>query len=138
LQPIELGVETVAGQELGMGSLFFQLPPLQHQDAIHIADGGETVGDDEGSAIPQQSLQSRLEEGLGAHIQASGSLIQDQDLGIPPHDPQEADELLLAAGKVTAPLPHRGGIALGQAANELVQVKLASNPLYLGQIPLLA
>ena len=55
-----------------MGALLDQLPPAQHKNAICRLNGGQAVGDDDGSALLQQSIQVTLPD----DINCEGCILQ--------------------------------------------------------------
>ena len=105
-----------------MGSAFDDLPILQHQHLVRVADGAEAMGDDEGGAPGHQLLQRRLNLTLGAGVHAAGGLVQDEDAGIGQHGPGDGEKLALALAQARAPLAQHGVITLGQSFDEIVGV----------------
>jgi len=78
---------------------------VQDDDAVHVADGGEAVGDDDRRAPAHQLAQRVLDQRLRLRIHAAGRFIEDQqDLRIEGDGPREGEQLLLADGKARAAL----------------------------------
>jgi hypothetical protein len=65
--------------EFLMRALGDQTPLVEYQDAIHLADGGEPVSDDEAGAVRHQFLQGELNQALTFGVQGAGGLVQEEE-----------------------------------------------------------
>ena len=93
-------------------------------DAARLADGGQAMGDDQGSAALCQGVEGLLDLGLGDGVQRRGGLVQDQDGRVFQENSRNGYPLLLAAGQEGAPLAHVGVEALGHGQDVLVDLRL--------------
>ncbi len=64
-----------------MGALLDNVAFVHHQDQISVADGGQTVGDNERGATLHQVVHGLLNQHFGAGIDRAGCFIKDQNLG---------------------------------------------------------
>ena len=54
-------VEAAAVQELGVGAVFDDCPLVEDKDAVHVEEGGESVGDDDGGFSLHQVRETLLD-----------------------------------------------------------------------------
>ena len=78
------------------------LPLLQYQNGLCVADGGEPVGDDEHRAALHQGVHALLDELLRAGIDGGGGLVQDQHRGICHGGAGDGQQLALSLAQVCA------------------------------------
>src|ERR1700742_4179313 len=52
---------------------------LEDEDAVHVPDGGEAVGDDEGGAVAHQAFEGFLDEVLAFGVEGAGGFVEDED-----------------------------------------------------------
>ena len=95
---------------------------LQHQDLVGVDHGREAVRDDQRGAAGGDALERFLERLLGAAVQGRSGLVEDEDRRVLQEHAGDGDALLLAAGELEAALADRGGVALGQAGDEVVDL----------------
>src|SRR6185437_6241796 len=111
---VEIGVVTVAGDELFMSAQFDYATAVKDGDAVGVAYGGDPVGDEDGGAALHDLAQvvQDLVFRLGVH--AGEGIVQDEDAGVADDGPGDGGALLLATGQSNATLSHRGGVLLGK------------------------
>src|SRR4051794_27208694 len=102
-----------------MRPLLGNLAVFQDDDLAGAADGGETVGDDDGGAAVEEALEAALDRFLGADVDVGGGLVEDEDAGLGEEGAGEGDELALAGRELDAALADFGVQALGEAGDEL-------------------
>ena len=89
-------VAPLSGDQLVMGSPLHDLPVLDDQDLVGLANGAQAVGDDKGGAPPDQLIQTFLNEDLALGIQIGGGFVQYQDSGIRQQRPGNGHSLPLS------------------------------------------
>src|SRR5436309_5757401 len=62
LQLVQFRVDAAAGQQLAVCPLLDDSPFVQDEDPVHVLNGGEPVGDDDGCPAAQHILQGLLDE----------------------------------------------------------------------------
>ena len=75
----ELRIEAALVEQLVMRALLDDATVLKHVDAVGIADGAETVGDDEAGAVRHEVLQRLLNLAFGFGVHAGGGFIKEED-----------------------------------------------------------
>ena len=94
------------------------LPLVQDDDLVAVADGAQPVGDDQaGAAPPAQVVVDAL---LGRGIQGAGRLVQHQDAGGQRQRPGDLQPLALPAAEVLAALLDRAAVTPGPGHDVLV------------------
>ena len=95
---------------------------LHDHDLVGVADGGETVGDDEAGPVLHQLDHGVLDLLLRAGVHTGGGLVQNQDLRIAEEGPPDGQKLPLPLREIRA----RGGqhriITVRQRSDHLVAV----------------
>jgi hypothetical protein len=61
--------------------LFDDLSLFEYADGVGVADGGESVGDDEGGASFQEAVHVAFDCAFGFAVQGAGRFVEDQDRG---------------------------------------------------------
>ena len=74
-----------------MLACFHHLTVIQDDYLVGVADSGQAVGDNDGSAALQHALQSLLDQHLGIGVDVGGRFIQDDDARVTHHGPGETD-----------------------------------------------
>src|SRR5438876_225141 len=82
LQLVEAVELALLFEQLGVGADFLDLPVLQHDQAVGVAEGAEPVGDGEGGAALDEPGDGVLDLLLGVGIDGGRGLVQDQDARI--------------------------------------------------------
>ncbi len=114
-----------------MAPLLDDGPVVHHQDGVRPADGGEAVGDDEAGAILHQLGHGLLDEHLGAGVDRTGGLVEDEDLRVGQEGPRDGEQLLLPLGDVGGVVVHDGLVAVGQGVDEMVGSRRPGGRLHL-------
>ena len=115
-------ISALGAQQLFVGALLDDAPVFHHQDQISVPDGGQAVGDDEGSALGAQGIHSLLDEHLGAGIHGRGRFIQDEQCGLGQKGAGDGNQLAFAGGDGAAILVDDGVIAFRQGVDEAIDV----------------
>ena len=70
-------------QQLRMRATLHHLAPVEDEDQVSVPDGGEPVGNSDGSAALLGLLQGLLHHLLALRVQGRGGLVQQQDGRVP-------------------------------------------------------
>ena len=62
-----------------MAALLDDAAGVQDDDTVGVADGRETVSDDQRGSVAQKPVQGRLYQHLGVGVDVRGGLVEDQD-----------------------------------------------------------
>src|SRR3989344_6934132 len=89
-----------------MVTLFYNSSLIKNQDAVGIADGGETVRDNDDSFILLQLLHPLEDFVLGLGVDGTGRLVQNQNRGVAVKCSGESQFLPLAAGQIDTAVKH--------------------------------
>ena len=65
-----------------MTALFNDLAILDDDDVVRVADGGETVSDDEAGASFHEPQEGFLDAGFGACVHAGGGFVENENARI--------------------------------------------------------
>ena len=95
LEVVEAGVEAVLGEEFGVVAGFADAALVQHIDAVHIADGGEAVGDDQAGLALHEHMDAVLHQRLGGAVYGTGGFVQHQNVCAVSKRAGEREQLLL-------------------------------------------
>ena len=106
-----------------MGSALGDLARIEHDDFIGIDNGRQAVGDHQRGAVARDLAQRRLDFLFGEAVKRRGRLVENQNGRAFQNGAGNRDALLLAAGQFQAALAHHGVITLGQAQNEVVDLR---------------
>ena len=98
-----------------MSALFDDAISRQDQDAVGMADGRQTVGDDQGGSAVCQAQQRLLHRPFALVVERAGCFVEDQDLRVLEEGAGDGDALALAARELDAALADIGVIAMGRA-----------------------
>src|SRR5690348_10982593 len=79
LHVVQVGVDAVARDQFGVRPLLGDASVGQHDDALRVADGRESVGDDQHRAVVSQRLQRILHRLLAFVVQRARRLVEDDD-----------------------------------------------------------
>src|SRR5688572_22176222 len=71
LQRVETPVESVVGEQLVVTASLGDLPLVDHDDAVGVAHGGQTVGDDEHGAAAHEIGESLLHHELALGVEVA-------------------------------------------------------------------
>ena len=89
-----------------MGSHTCDLPIIQDDDLVRMADRGGTLGYDKGCGLIFQSTDCCTEFCIRCIVQCGGTVIQDQDLGLSDQGSCDRQTLSLSTGEVLTVLCH--------------------------------
>ena len=119
---VELVVFALGSEEFLVGAALDDAATFQDDDAVAVADGRETVGDDKGRAAFHQRVHAALHEGLGAGVDAAGCLVEDEHGWVGDRGTCDGKQLALALAQVTAVGIQHGLVAVTQAAYKAVGI----------------
>jgi len=105
LAVVELGVEAAAGQQILVLALFDDVAVVHHHNQVRVADGGQTVRDDETGAILHQLVHGFPDQDFGAGIDRAGGSVLNQHGGTEQHGAGDGQKLPMTPG-------HRRPLAL--------------------------
>src|SRR5262249_59492774 len=91
----QLGEVTAALDELIEPAALDDTAAMEHQDTAGVANGGESMRDDEGRAAFHHLAQRRLDSGLGQRVERAGRLIENEDWRILEQRPRDRQTLAL-------------------------------------------
>ncbi len=103
----QLGEDPAALDQLGVGADLGDPALVEDEDAVGLAQGGQTVSDQDDGAVGAGGVDGILHPSLTLVIQRGGPLVEDQDRRVLEEDPGQGNPLSLASGEVLAPLGHR-------------------------------
>ena len=95
MQLYKLFVTAVKVNELVVGARFDDASLLQHHDKVSMAHGGKAMGDDQGGAPGEESVEGLLDEGLALGVEGTGGFVEDEDVGFGEDGAGDADALAL-------------------------------------------
>ena len=119
----EGGIESLGRYQRSMISLFHDPAPIQDKDLVCVADGGESMGDDEAGASIQQVGQRFLNESFGGVVHTCCGLIEDENGWILEQGTRDRKALLLADTQLHTTLSKLGVQTLGQTTNESLGIR---------------
>ena len=108
------------GHKLVVGALFQDLAVLQHHDLVCVADGAQSVGDNDGRPTVKHLGHGLLDNALTVAIDVCRRFVEDQDSGVSDQRAGKADELSLSNAEVLTTLLKWRVIPLGHLLNEIV------------------
>mmetsp|Transcript_28781 Transcript_28781/g.95651 ORF Transcript_28781/g.95651 Transcript_28781/m.95651 type:complete len:240 (-) Transcript_28781:1524-2243(-) len=118
-------------QKIGVRALLDDHATLEVGHQVAALDCGKPVGHDEARPASHELLHGRNQVPLGAHVERGCGLVEQHDGRIPKQGPRNADTLPLSAAEHQASLPDRCVVAIGQVAQEVVQLSQPGCPLHL-------
>ena len=96
---------------------------LEDDDLVGVDHRRKPMGDHQRGAALRDLLQALLQRPLGAAVEGRGRLVEDQDRRVLEQDAGDGDPLLLAARQLETALADLRGIAVGQAGDEVVDLR---------------
>src|SRR5262249_59577168 len=96
---------------------------MEHQDAAGVANGGESMRDDEGRAAFHHLGQRRLDSGLGQRVERARRLVENEDWRILEQRPRDRQTLALSAGEQASAFTDVGGKTLRQALDHVEDLR---------------
>jgi hypothetical protein len=76
---LQVAVEPPAGRQLTVLAQFDDSPAIDDQNLVGVADHARAMGDDEAGPAGEQLLKRRLDQALGACVNAGGGLGEDEE-----------------------------------------------------------
>src|SRR5215470_2332083 len=120
---VQARVPAAAGQELLVRPVLDEAAALDRDDAVGVADGGETVGDHEHRPALEHGPHVLLDDALGLVVERAGGLVEDEDAWIGDERPGDRQPLPLTAGERGAALADDGIVALRQLQDEVMSAR---------------
>ena len=125
----ELGLDektigAVALDQFVVAAAFHDPAVVENEDAVGMADGGETVGDDQAGAAVHEPFERFVDEALALGIEGGGGLVEQENARIGEDGAGDGDALALAAGELGAARADEGFVTLRQGGDEVVGVRL--------------
>ena len=117
---VQGGVGPAARHQLVVRSELDQLAAVDHADEVGPLGGRQPVGDHDHGPALEQPVDRRLDQRLGAGVEARGRLVEHEHRRIGERGPGQRHELLLAGRQPAAPLAHLGVEAVGQHGEAVV------------------
>ena len=115
-------VAAVSGDKLIVRPRFDDASVLKVTDHRRVADGCESVRDDNRRASTREAAERILNGGLGERIEGARCLVKNKNWGILEEHAGDRDTLRLTAGKPNAALPNGCVEPLRQSFHEIVEV----------------
>ena len=111
-----------------MRALLDDAAVVEHDQAVHLRDGGEPVRDGDHGLARHQRAERRLDRGLDFAVERGGRLVEHQDRRVFEDHARDGDALALAAGQFDAALADMGVVAapavpVFQIEDEFVRVR---------------
>ena len=100
----QLGEDAAQMNQLGIGAGLDDPAVVEDEDAIGVAQGGQSVGDEDDGAIGAGGVDGLLDQPFAGVVQCRGALVEDQDRWILEEDPGQGNPLPLSARQVLAAL----------------------------------
>jgi hypothetical protein len=101
---IQVVEETALIEQLLVGTLFDNLPLVDHNHVIGIANGAQAVGDDKARPAFHQPQEGFLDARLGARVYRAGGFIQDQYSRVGENGAGDGQQLTLPLAEIASPL----------------------------------
>src|SRR3954471_5168226 len=104
LTPVQRRVQPSVRDELVVAAAFGNPAPLEDEDLVRVANGGDAMRDDDRGALPHDPAQPRQDLLLRVRIHGRERIVEDQHPRIDHQGPRERRALLLAARERDATL----------------------------------
>src|ERR1700748_954017 len=114
-----VGIEAVAGQQLGMPAALGDAAAVEHHDLVGVDDGGEPVRNHQGGAAAAHLFQRALDLLLGAGVERAGCLVEQEDVRVLEDGAGNRHPLLLATRQLQPALADHAVVALRQGHDEI-------------------
>jgi len=120
---VQVGVQAAGRQQFGVRTPLDDLALLDHQDLVGLADRGQPVRDHQRGPPRQRALQRPLHRHLGLRVQVRRRLIEHHHRRGLEQQPRQRHPLLLPAGQPIPPVPHHGVQPVGQAGDQVPDLR---------------
>jgi hypothetical protein len=104
LEQYHLLIPAAARHQFIVRALFDDLAVFEHDDAICVGDGAQSMGDDEAGAAGHEVLQAPLDEPLALGVEIAGRFIENEDARVGEDRAGDGDALALTAAELDAAL----------------------------------
>jgi len=104
LTHVQMVVEPALGQQFLVRASLNDLPVVDDQDPVRLADRAQPVGDDETGSSFHQAQHRLLDLLFRARVHAARGLVKDQDAGIGQDRPGDGQQLPLALAEIAPAL----------------------------------
>ncbi|KAH0427646.1 hypothetical protein KCU90_g7146, partial [Aureobasidium melanogenum] len=133
LQGRKLGIKRRAQQKLGVPPLRDDAALFQHDNAVSLLHGRETVRDDQRGAVLRGIVESLLDQPLAGGIERAGCFVEQQDGRILQDRACDRNALALSTRQSHATLAEKSIVALRQFFDETGRGGHIGSPLHLRQ-----
>src|SRR6185437_10484533 len=122
------GVIAVLRDQFAVAALLDDAAVFEHDQAVHLRDGGEPVRDGDYGLAGHQRAETRLDRGFDFAVERRGRLVEYQDRRVFQNDAGDGDALALAAGQLDAAFADMSVVAapavpIFQIEDEVVRVR---------------
>ena len=124
-------IEAFLSHQIGMVSGFDNPAPVEHDDAIRMADGGQPVGDHQRCPVLHQFFQSLLDAQFGGGVDIGGGFIKQDQLRVSGKGPGDGNKLALSTGYGCTVFGQGGVQTLRQPVNQGLAIGSLENRLFL-------
>ena len=104
-------------EQLAVAALLDDAAVVEHDQPVHLRDGGEPVRDGDHGLAGHQRVEARLDRGFDFAVERRGRLVEHQDRRVLEDDARDGDALALAAGQLDAALADMGVVAAAVRAS---------------------
>ena len=111
--------------QLGMGPFFGDFAFIEDQNTVEHADGGKSMGDDDGGSPGHKPFNGFLDERFGFGVETGGGFVQNEHGCVGEEGSGERDSLTFSPAEFDAAFPHKSRVTFGLAADELMRVRQA-------------
>jgi hypothetical protein len=125
----------LGGDEAGKGAaargecleiaFFTESSRVEHDDAIGVSNGAETMGNCDHCPTGRKPVQRFLDESLALIIECGSGLIEDEHGRVAQNGPGNGEALALAPRQRHASFTHEGAVALREIQDKFLGVGLA-------------
>ena len=121
LQPIERCIAAAGLDQFVVGAVLDEAAPLDGDDAIRHAHGGQPMRDDEHRSAVGDLRHVLLDDALALVVERARRLVENQDARIGDQGAGDGDALALPAGQAAAALADDRVVAFGQFEDEVMR-----------------
>src|SRR5215217_5828455 len=122
LRLIQPRIQSACGNELSVCALLNESAAIENEDAVGSEDSAQSVGDDQTGAATHGAGERLLDERFRGGVKMRGGFVEHQDARIFEQHAGERQTLFLTTGEAISPLTYNGVVALGQVAQELIDI----------------